>query len=680
MQVVFGNFLRYLNVSFFKYFILFLFIFSNSNALINHESAVCENTLSIFSDIFREETEQCHCYEHVQEDINSVEASKTMKDFEATSLPAQFNLTENSTSSIEDESFNKTALIQNPTKTARSPSVKTDYESASLEQPIPQASIDTAIGDEAKDKSANENPDNPYSQTCVETSPVAKEGASSEAPIAAHVTSEEKRFNFASTDCAAAVLKTNAEAEGASSILTENKDKYMLNKCSATKMFVVIELCEDIYVDTVQIANFEFFSSIFRTVRISVSGKYPKQESSWMELGTFTAMNLRTLQSFRIENPLIWAKYMKIEILSHYGSEFYCPLSLVHVFGKTMIEEFEEENEEGYSNDFDLSQNNQADVLSSNAKNDSQFIQPEQTASILNTEENKSHYPSSVMNVAPASTTATKTEVEEDQSICNSNKECVTNHVFSSFVTGNLSSSSAAGSPPFPTATHHLNQESIYKNINKRLSILEERKKLFDEAIQKTLASFGKHDTKQLNLSDSLNEISMSHRGEFDQMRYQYQRIQSSFYILQARLELASAENEFVQRRIQSLSDDSSFQKRLLVLQLTLLIVLVVYIAVSYFPANPSVNDNMLLQSSSAPQAFDSNNDYRQANPSDDREIASRPPSLFNSIPSKESSVVYKVTEDSNDDQTPQPDNVSGSQMKNPGMKKLFHSRSYSVY
>ncbi|CAG8699577.1 6145_t:CDS:1, partial [Acaulospora morrowiae] len=51
----------------------------------------------------------------------------------------------------------------------------------------------------------------------------------------------KERFNFASFDCGAIVLKTNKEAKGATAILSESKDTYVLNKCSATK-FVELEL------------------------------------------------------------------------------------------------------------------------------------------------------------------------------------------------------------------------------------------------------------------------------------------------------------------------------------------------------------------------------------------------------------------------------------------------------
>ncbi|KMU76192.1 hypothetical protein CISG_05561 [Coccidioides immitis RMSCC 3703] len=60
----------------------------------------------------------------------------------------------------------------------------------------------------------------------------------------------------------------------------------------------------------------------------------------WKELGTYEAANTREIQAFAVENPLIWARYLKIEFFSHYGNEFYCPLSLVRVHGTTMMEEY----------------------------------------------------------------------------------------------------------------------------------------------------------------------------------------------------------------------------------------------------------------------------------------------------------------------------------------------------
>ena len=153
----------------------------------------------------------------------------------------------------------------------------------------------------------------------------------------------KERTNYASYDCAATTLKTNTECRSASAVLVENKDSYMLNMCSAPNKFFIVELCDNILIDTIVLANFEFFSSIFRTFRISVSDKYPVKLEKWRELGVYEARNTREVQAFLVENPLIWARYLRVEFLTHYGNEYYCPVSLLRVHGTTMMEEFNSE-------------------------------------------------------------------------------------------------------------------------------------------------------------------------------------------------------------------------------------------------------------------------------------------------------------------------------------------------
>ena len=153
----------------------------------------------------------------------------------------------------------------------------------------------------------------------------------------------KERSNYASFDCAATALKANPECKGATSVLVESKDSYMLNVCSAKNKFFIVELCDDILIDTVVLANFEYFSSMFRTFRVSVSDRYPAKIDRWKELGTFEARNSRDVQAFLVENPLIWARYLRIEFMTHYGAEYYCPVSLLRVHGTTMMEEFNHE-------------------------------------------------------------------------------------------------------------------------------------------------------------------------------------------------------------------------------------------------------------------------------------------------------------------------------------------------
>lgn len=150
----------------------------------------------------------------------------------------------------------------------------------------------------------------------------------------------KERSNYASFDCAATVLKTNSESKGSTAVLVENKDSYMLNTCSAKNKFLIVELCDDILIDTVVLANFEFFSSMFRTFKVSVSDRYPVKLEKWKQIGTFEAKNSREVQAFLVENPLIWARYLRLEFVTHFGNEYYCPVSLLRVHGTTMMEEF----------------------------------------------------------------------------------------------------------------------------------------------------------------------------------------------------------------------------------------------------------------------------------------------------------------------------------------------------
>lgn len=163
----------------------------------------------------------------------------------------------------------------------------------------------------------------------------------------------KERSNYASFDCASTVLKTNSECKGSTAVLVENKDNYMLNICSAKNKFFIVELCDDILIDTIVLANFEFFSSMFRTFRVSVSDRYPVKLEKWRELGTFEARNSREVQAFLVENPLIWARYLRVEFLTHFGNEYYCPVSLLRVHGTTMMEEFNHDVK-GARNDDDL--------------------------------------------------------------------------------------------------------------------------------------------------------------------------------------------------------------------------------------------------------------------------------------------------------------------------------------
>ncbi|RDY05815.1 SUN domain-containing protein 5, partial [Mucuna pruriens] len=142
-------------------------------------------------------------------------------------------------------------------------------------------------------------------------------------------------YNYASESKGAKVVAHNKEAKGAKNILGKDHDKYLRNPCSVEGKFVVIELSEETLVDSVKIANFEHYSSNFKEFDLAGSLTYPTEE--WSMLGNFIAANVKHAQIFKLPEPK-WARYLKLSLLSHYGSEFYCTLSLVEVYGINAIE------------------------------------------------------------------------------------------------------------------------------------------------------------------------------------------------------------------------------------------------------------------------------------------------------------------------------------------------------
>ncbi|CAN6938178.1 SUN domain-containing protein 4-like isoform X1 [Brassica napus] len=144
-----------------------------------------------------------------------------------------------------------------------------------------------------------------------------------------------KEYNYAAASKGAKVLSCNKEAKGATSIISRDKDKYLRNPCSTEEKFVVLELSEETLVNTIKIANFEHYSSNLKDFEILGTLVYPTD--AWVHLGNFTALNMKNEQNFTLGDPQ-WVRYLKLSFLSHYGSEFYCTLSLLEVYGVDAVE------------------------------------------------------------------------------------------------------------------------------------------------------------------------------------------------------------------------------------------------------------------------------------------------------------------------------------------------------
>lgn len=155
------------------------------------------------------------------------------------------------------------------------------------------------------------------------------------------------RANYASASCGAKIVGSNAEAQSVAFVLSENKDKYMIQPCKVKKWFVV-ELCEPLQVSGIELGNLEFFSSQPESFVVNASDRFPTKE--WTSFGTFHARDIRTVQSFSV-NGEKFAKYIKIEMLSHFGQEHYCPMTVVRVHGSTVDEDDTDETEDSFADE-----------------------------------------------------------------------------------------------------------------------------------------------------------------------------------------------------------------------------------------------------------------------------------------------------------------------------------------
>ncbi|XP_041982413.1 SUN domain-containing ossification factor isoform X2 [Aricia agestis] len=146
--------------------------------------------------------------------------------------------------------------------------------------------------------------------------------------------------NYASLACGAKVVAVNPEAGSPSSILSPNRDEYMLNTCNS-RIWFVVELCEAVQAQKIEIANFELFSSTPKDIAVYFSDRFPTRE--WASVGQFQAQDMRDVQSFDLY-PHLFGKFIKVEMLSHHGSEHYCPISLFKVYGTSEFEVLEKES------------------------------------------------------------------------------------------------------------------------------------------------------------------------------------------------------------------------------------------------------------------------------------------------------------------------------------------------
>lgn len=123
----------------------------------------------------------------------------------------------------------------------------------------------------------------------------------------------------------------------------------MLTPCSAREHWVIIELCDDIRIEAVEIGMFEFFSGIVKEVRVSIGGADDDEgddeaKSEWQEVGKFIGRSIRGTQLFTLDHPTSFHRFVRLDFPAHYGNEYYCPISSIKVYGMNQMEAFKWES------------------------------------------------------------------------------------------------------------------------------------------------------------------------------------------------------------------------------------------------------------------------------------------------------------------------------------------------
>ncbi|KAK0738578.1 UNC-like C-terminal-domain-containing protein [Schizothecium vesticola] len=441
----------------------------------------------------------------------------------------------------------------------------------------------------------------------------------------------KERFSFSSFDAGATVLKTSPGAKNPKAILVENKDTYMLLECNTKNKFVIVELSDDVLVDTVVLANFEFFSSMIRKFRVSVSDRYPVKLDKWVELGIFEARNARDIQPFLIQHPRIYTKYIRVEFLTHYGNEYYCPVSLLRVHGTRMLDTWKEQD---HHDDEPEAIDPPPEPVAESNQIEATLEPP---ASITTEVETASHAPYiAEVGLSPwqpalyynfaedicfvrSPTTGEPTPVESDgkdkpptakdgnatteasqATAAGEARQAPASHAAPGSQQSPPAPSQPAASPSPSASPQHDTRnssaptasESFFKTVTKRLSLLESNTSLslqyIEEQSRFLRETLLKMESQQASrVSAFLDRLNNTVLAELRTVRVQYDQLwQSTVLALEAQRDQSRRESVALSARLAVLADEVVFQKRMAILQSVLLLSCLVLVIFSRGSSN----------------------------------------------------------------------------------------------
>ncbi|WFD44271.1 hypothetical protein MPSI1_002937 [Malassezia psittaci] len=410
------------------------------------------------------------------------------------------------------------------------------------------------------------------------------------------------RWNYASLDCAAVLHQSNPSAKFPTAILSEKKDRYMLSPCplpGRESQFVVVELCQQVRIDTLVLANLEFFSSMFKTFTARVSNDLQAPESDWRDLGTFRAKNVRGPQVFTLKSVShTYYRFLRIDFLEHYGSEYYCPVSLLRVYGRNEREDADEADDVDPDNEAEIEE----DVQDSdrNSEEDDWDIDTSCDIRVAKIRDRLQICPAHTISIWPCiclsrvpvysdSSTAYSPDTSLNHSHTSSaqSRSSAASHIGNardknatqSFNSASSNSTSRSNSKPAdakPSEKGPQGGESIFKTITKRLAALEANTSLSMQYLQ--LSSQVLRD-KLMDLDRTQNSR-IAHL--FDAWNATYtQQLDTQSSKFREALEQRDIALHQLHTQIQRLATDLGYEKRRGFAQLILLLILLVLLVVT---------------------------------------------------------------------------------------------------
>ena len=184
-------------------------------------------------------------------------------------------------------------------------------------------------------------------RTCLDEDTKDCEGPSEEICNEDACPEPAKVFNYASIGAGAQILAASEGTKEKESVLIDDDDRYLMTPCQTKSSdsktppvwWFVVQLSEDIVVESIVLSHYELYSSSVNEFMVLGSATYPTDE--WQLLGTFSAQPKRGEDTFHVNE--MWARYLKIRVLSHHGDEFYCTLTSIKVFGSTALDGLQKE-------------------------------------------------------------------------------------------------------------------------------------------------------------------------------------------------------------------------------------------------------------------------------------------------------------------------------------------------